>query len=71
MGVLIEEPFPMLALDELCKLVYDNVQEVLTSEKKIKELLDAKVEDHASRKRASNGHPTSGGGQTTWPNINF
>ncbi|XP_076950287.1 voltage-dependent chloride channel 1, chloroplastic-like [Bidens hawaiensis] len=70
-GVLIEEPFPMLALDELCKLVYDNVQEVLTSEKKIKELLDAKVQDHVSRKQSSNGHPTSGGGQTTWPNINF
>lgn len=71
MGVLIEEPFPMLALDELCKLVYDNVQEALTSEKKIKELLDAKVEDHASRKQSSNGHPASGGGQTTWPNINY
>ncbi|KAF5761404.1 putative bestrophin/UPF0187 [Helianthus annuus] len=70
-GVLIEEPFPMLALDELCKLVYDNVQEALTSEKKIKDLLDAKMADHASRKRSSNGHPTSGSGQATWPNINF
>ncbi|KAM0048319.1 putative bestrophin/UPF0187 [Helianthus debilis subsp. tardiflorus] len=70
-GVLIEEPFPMLALDELCKLVYDNVQEALTSEKKIKDILDAKMADHASRKRSSNGHPTSGSGQTTWPNINF
>ncbi|KAK1425201.1 hypothetical protein QVD17_20548 [Tagetes erecta] len=70
-GVLIEEPFPMLALDELCKLVYDNVQEALTSEKKIKAILDAKVEDHASRKQSSNGHPASGGGQTTWPNINY
>ncbi|KAJ0837220.1 putative bestrophin/UPF0187 [Helianthus annuus] len=70
-GVLIEEPFPMLALDELCKLVYDNVQEALTSEKKIKDILDAKIADHASRKRSSNGHPTSGSGQTTWPNINF
>ncbi|KAI7755059.1 hypothetical protein M8C21_006526 [Ambrosia artemisiifolia] len=70
-GVLIEEPFPMLALDELCKTVYDNVQEVLNSEKKIKEILDAKMEDHASRKRSSNGHPAKGGGQTTWPNINF
>ncbi|MFS8027114.1 putative bestrophin/UPF0187 [Helianthus anomalus] len=70
-GVLIEEPFPMLALDELCKLVCDNVQEALTSEKKIKDILDAKMADHASRKRSSNGHPTSGRGQTTWPNINF
>ncbi|KAI3796559.1 hypothetical protein L1987_39234 [Smallanthus sonchifolius] len=64
-GVLIEEPFPMLALDELCKTVYDNVQEALISEKKIKDILDAKMKDQASRKRSSNGHPTSGGGQTT------
>ncbi|KAL8227906.1 hypothetical protein R6Q57_015490 [Mikania cordata] len=70
-GVLIEEPFPMLALDELCKLVYDNVQEALSSEKKIKEILDAKIKDHASRKQSSNGHLTPGSGQTTWPNINF
>ncbi|KAJ9563271.1 hypothetical protein OSB04_008431 [Centaurea solstitialis] len=66
-GVLIEEPFPMLALDELCKLVYDNVQEALMSEKKIRDLLDTKMED---RKKSSNpnGYPTSGGAQCTWPN---
>ncbi|KAI3719445.1 hypothetical protein L6452_20344 [Arctium lappa] len=66
-GVLIEEPFPMLALDELCKLVYDNVQEALMSEKKIRDILDTKMEN---RKQSSNpnGYPTSGGGQCTWPN---
>lgn len=62
----------MLALDELCKLVYDNVQEALMSQKKIRDILDAKMEDEASRKQSSsNGHPTAGGGQSTWPNINF
>ncbi|PWA44758.1 bestrophin-like protein [Artemisia annua] len=67
-GVLIEEPFPMLALDELCKLVYDNVQEALMSEKKIREMLDAKMENGASRKQSPNGYPTAGSGQSTWPN---
>nr|XP_043623419.1 UPF0187 protein At3g61320, chloroplastic [Erigeron canadensis] len=68
-GVLIEEPFPMLALDELCKLVYDNVQEALTSEKTIKEVLELKKEDHAARKQSTNGYPSSGGGKSIWPNI--
>ncbi|CAH1416358.1 unnamed protein product [Lactuca virosa] len=68
-GVLIEEPFPMLALDELCKLVYDNVQETLKSEKKIRKLLNTKIKDAvSSRKHAANGHPASGGGQSIWPN---
>lgn len=67
-GVLIEEPFPMLALDELCRLVYENVQEALMSEKKIREILGAKMEDAVSRKKSSNGYPASGGGQSIWPN---
>nr|GEV72232.1 serine/threonine-protein kinase STY8-like [Tanacetum cinerariifolium] len=67
-GVLIEEPFPMLALDELCKLVYDNVQEALMSEKKIREILDAKMKNGASRNQSPNGYPTAESGQSTWPN---
>ncbi|XP_071709707.1 voltage-dependent chloride channel 1, chloroplastic-like [Rutidosis leptorrhynchoides] len=67
-GVLIEEPFPMLALDELCKLVYDNVQEALMSEKKIREILDAKMEGPTSRKQSLNGYPISKSEQNIWPN---
>ncbi|KAH9731987.1 UPF0187 protein [Citrus sinensis] len=34
-GVLIEEPFPMLALDELCNLVQSNIQEAIATQKVI------------------------------------
>ncbi|KAK9068307.1 hypothetical protein SSX86_012418 [Deinandra increscens subsp. villosa] len=58
-GVLIEEPFQMLCLDELCVRVCENVQEAMRSEKKIREALIMKKEA-ASRKPSLNGHPTSG-----------
>lgn len=55
-GVLIEEPFPMLALDELCKLVQKNIHEATATENQIQKLLDAKrkikFEHHSS-----NGQP--------------
>lgn len=57
-GVLIEEPFQMLALDELCKLVYNHVQEAMKSEKKIRETLKAKKEAAASMNPSPNGHPS-------------
>ncbi|MFS7925147.1 putative bestrophin/UPF0187 [Helianthus anomalus] len=61
-GVLIEEPFQMLSLDELCIRVCENVQEAMKSEKKIQETLLMKKEA-ASRDPSLNGHPTSGNEQ--------
>ncbi|KAI3693378.1 hypothetical protein L6452_33213 [Arctium lappa] len=57
-GVLIEEPFQMLALDELCKHVCNDVQESMKSEKKIRETLVAKKEAAASMNPSPSGHPT-------------
>ncbi|KAI3703198.1 hypothetical protein L1987_73104 [Smallanthus sonchifolius] len=68
-GVLIEEPFQMLSLDELCIRVCENVQEAIKSEKKIRETLVMKKEA-ASRNPSLNGHPTSGDEQTNRSNIN-
>ncbi|XP_060213301.1 voltage-dependent chloride channel 1, chloroplastic-like [Lycium barbarum] len=55
-GVLIEEPFPMLALDELCQRVRDNIQEAMANEKQIQERLNSK------RKRSFSEHSPNG-----WP----
>ncbi|KAF8380245.1 hypothetical protein HHK36_027728 [Tetracentron sinense] len=41
-GVLIEEPFPMLALDELCNLVHDRLQEAIVIENLIQRQILAK-----------------------------
>lgn len=42
MGVLIEEPFSMLALDELCDMVLSNIDEAVESEKLIRDRIIAK-----------------------------
>ncbi|CAN6704434.1 unnamed protein product [Malus baccata var. baccata] len=55
-GVLIEEPFPMLALDDLCKSVRNNVQEALASEKLIRARLAAKGRIQ-SEQQFQNGQP--------------
>ncbi|XP_065859526.1 voltage-dependent chloride channel 1, chloroplastic [Euphorbia lathyris] len=55
-GVLIEEPFPMLALDELCSVLQSNIQEAIAAEKVIRSRLIAK------KKRYSCEHTTNG-----WP----
>lgn len=57
-GVLIEEPFPMLALDELCKVAHSNIQEAIESEKLIQAQLIAKRKSH-SDERSHNGRPSS------------
>lgn len=57
-GVLIEEPFPMLALDELCDLVHSNIQEAVKSEKVIRDRIIAKIKLHEF-KHASNGRHRS------------
>lgn len=57
-GVLIEEPFPVLALDELCKLVQSNIQEAIASEKAIRARLIAKTKKpESSFGHSSNGRP--------------
>ncbi|GMH00523.1 hypothetical protein Nepgr_002362 [Nepenthes gracilis] len=45
-GVLIEEPFPMLALDELCKLASSYIQEAIANEKVIRARVTAKRKIH-------------------------
>ncbi|XP_043717211.1 UPF0187 protein At3g61320, chloroplastic-like [Telopea speciosissima] len=57
-GVLIEEPFPMLALDELCNLVHDRIQEAISIEPLIQGQLLAKKKCH-SNEHLTNGRPTS------------
>ncbi|CAL2241700.1 unnamed protein product [Prunus armeniaca] len=57
-GVLIEEPFPMLALDDLCKSVQTNVQEALAREKLIQARLAAKGKIQPEQ-QFQNGQPKS------------
>ncbi|XP_042510490.1 UPF0187 protein At3g61320, chloroplastic-like [Macadamia integrifolia] len=57
-GVLIEEPFPMLALDDLCKLVHDRIREAISIEHLIQGQLLAKKKCHSSE-HLTNGRPTS------------
>ncbi|CDP08827.1 unnamed protein product [Coffea canephora] len=56
-GVLIEEPFSMLALDELCKLVHSSIQEAMDNEKIIQAQVNAKRQSHYN-KNAPNGWPS-------------
>ncbi|XP_047315760.1 UPF0187 protein At3g61320, chloroplastic-like [Impatiens glandulifera] len=59
-GVLIEEPFPMLALDELCKKARQSIQEAVSSEKLVQARLRAKrKEEQSSEQTSSNGWPNS------------
>ncbi|PKI45434.1 hypothetical protein CRG98_034239 [Punica granatum] len=55
-GVLIEEPFPMLALDDLCNLVRLNIQQALDTEGVIQENLAAKRRRHTCN-QSQNGWP--------------
>ncbi|XP_004240104.1 voltage-dependent chloride channel 1, chloroplastic [Solanum lycopersicum] len=57
-GVLIEEPFPMLALDELCQRVHDNIHEAMANEKQIQEIVNSKRKRSFSE-HSPNGWPTS------------
>lgn len=57
-GVLIEEPFPMLALDELCNLVQSNIQEAIATQKVIQAQVSAKRKSH-SYQHCANGWPNS------------
>ncbi|KAK9274185.1 hypothetical protein L1049_018999 [Liquidambar formosana] len=57
-GVLIEEPFPMLALDELCNLVHNNIEEAMATEKLIQAQVIAKRKIHCNE-HSPNGRPNS------------
>ena len=57
-GVLIEEPFPMLALDELCSVAQNNIKEAIATEKVIQARLNGKKERH-SYKHSPNGWPNT------------
>ncbi|GAB2290999.1 Voltage-dependent chloride channel 1, chloroplastic, variant 2 [Dionaea muscipula] len=57
-GVLIEEPFPMLPLDELCKVVSSEIQGAVANEKVIQARVESKRKHHDPR-RSSNGRPNS------------
>lgn len=59
-GVLIEEPFPMLALDELCKVVCCNIQEAMATESIVEAHIAAKRKSRDTE-RSSNGCPASSG----------
>ncbi|KAF9600026.1 hypothetical protein IFM89_002499 [Coptis chinensis] len=57
-GVLIEEPFPMLALDAICNQVNNSIQEAVTLEAAIKGQLLAKQKSPADE-HSSNGRLNS------------
>ncbi|KAL2335958.1 hypothetical protein Fmac_010404 [Flemingia macrophylla] len=57
-GVLIEEPFPMLALDELCQKAHTDIQEAITTANLIHARLVAKQNRH-SEEHSTNGWPNS------------
>ncbi|KAJ1403543.1 Bestrophin/UPF0187 [Sesbania bispinosa] len=57
-GVLIEEPFPMLALDDLCQKAQNGIQEALAIENSIHAHLVAKRNRHF-KEHSPNGWPNS------------
>ncbi|XP_041001433.1 UPF0187 protein At3g61320, chloroplastic-like [Juglans microcarpa x Juglans regia] len=57
-GVLIEEPFPMLALNEFCKLVHRKIEEAIANDNVIQAQLAAKLRSH-STEHSPNGCPNS------------
>ncbi|KAL4363324.1 hypothetical protein GQ457_04G031580 [Hibiscus cannabinus] len=57
-GALIEEPFPMLPLDELCIEVQNNIKETIATEKDIQARVKGKRKRH-SYKHSPNGCPNT------------
>jgi len=59
-GVLIEEPFPMLALDALCQQLHDGIKDVMAVQNTVHTRLVAQNKSHEARSRcAENGWPSS------------
>lgn len=48
----------MLALDDLCKLVHNNIQEAIATDEIIQAQLTAKLRSH-SKEHSPNGRPNS------------
>ncbi|KZV57640.1 hypothetical protein F511_03100 [Dorcoceras hygrometricum] len=61
-GVLIEEPFPMLPLDELCNMANRNIKDIMRNEELIKDHVNAK-NTIPCNKQVQNGCVTSEGRQ--------
>lgn len=57
-GVLIEEPFPMLPLDELCRVVQNNIEEAIATGEVIQARLNGRKKRH-SYKHSTNGWPNT------------
>ncbi|GJN30015.1 hypothetical protein PR202_gb18288 [Eleusine coracana subsp. coracana] len=57
-GVLIEEPFPMLALDALCKQLHDGINDMMAMQDSVHSQLITKT---------NKAHGTSGCPQNGWP----
>ncbi|KAL1366773.1 UPF0187 protein At3g61320, chloroplastic isoform X2 [Arachis duranensis] len=64
-GVLIEEPFPMLALDALCQKAHNDIQESIEAENLIHTQLVAKQKK--AKKHSQSGH-TKEHSPNGWPN---
>ncbi|XP_042046474.1 UPF0187 protein At2g45870, chloroplastic-like [Salvia splendens] len=56
-GVLIEEPFPVLALDEMCLRLRSNIDEVVRNEKLIRARVSANRNRSRGKKHSQNGWP--------------
>ncbi|KAH7662995.1 Bestrophin/UPF0187 protein [Dioscorea alata] len=52
-GVLIEEPFPMLALDEQCKQLHNRIKESMAMEKLIHKQILTKMDRHLDEHRVN------------------
>ncbi|XP_004510796.1 voltage-dependent chloride channel 1, chloroplastic isoform X1 [Cicer arietinum] len=57
-GVLIEDPFPMLALNDLCRKAQTDIEEAIATENVIHAHLVAK-QDYHSKEPSPNGRPNS------------
>ncbi|CAN6286037.1 unnamed protein product [Urochloa humidicola] len=58
-GVLIEEPFPMLALDALCNQLHDGIKDVRAVQNSVQTRLVAKTKGRGGSKCTDNGWPSS------------
>ncbi|KAL6847696.1 hypothetical protein ACP4OV_022484 [Aristida adscensionis] len=58
-GVLIEEPFPMLALDAMCKQFHDGMKDMMAVQNSVHTQLIAKSKDRSGSRSPENGWPNS------------
>ncbi|XP_047089129.1 UPF0187 protein At3g61320, chloroplastic-like [Lolium rigidum] len=58
-GVLIEEPFPMLALDAQCKQLHDSMHDMMSVQDSVRKRLVAKTKARRRGRLPQNGWPSS------------